>query len=90
MGVWGDNKVSSMTWVRTDWPKSGTYAIEAPAAISTDGINSFKFNDHLLVSASARFAAAFGPLRTLTIPRAPNTPIGAGVRRLCGGDHVQL
>ncbi len=43
-----------MTWVRTDWPKSGTYAIEAPAAISTDGINSFKFNDHLLVrSASA-------------------------------------
>ncbi|ELR13194.1 Fbox domain containing protein [Acanthamoeba castellanii str. Neff] len=45
-----DRLVSSMTWVRTDWPKSGTYAIEAPAAISTDGINSFKFNDHLLVS----------------------------------------
>jgi hypothetical protein len=49
-----------MTWVRTDWPKSGTYAIEAPAAISTDGINSFKFNDHLLVrSASAPFRRGF-------------------------------
>jgi hypothetical protein len=61
-----------MTWVRTDWPKSGTYAIEAPAAISTDGINSFKFNDHLLVRVSAISRSPrllILSLRTLTVPR---------------------